>query len=170
MGTRQGLSAKRGKRSMPTNGGAKPLIVVDTREQAPYKFRADRSCAGSVVKKLDYGDYQIDGHPELVVVERKKSIDELCGNIGKHRERFERELQRMQSCRWRFVVIEDSWFSIQDPDFSRMNYHAILATIVAFELRYGVNFVFANTRKWARRITKQILLKAYAEWRKEQSK
>ena len=143
-----------------------PLIAIDTREKSPFMFRAGRGCGGTIKKKLDHGDYQIDGLPNLISVERKQSIDELCSNIGKHRKRFERELERMQSCKYKYVVIEDSWFSIQDPDFSRLHYNAILGSIISFTIKYNIQFIFANNRKWARRITKQLLLKAYAEYKR----
>ena len=133
----------------------------------PYRFRADSRCGGCVVKKLDYGDYMIDGHPELVVVERKKNVDELCSNFGRHRDRFKRELERMGACRWRYVVVEDSLRSAGDMHFSRMHPNAFLASVIAFELRYGVRFIFADNRKWAHRVTKQILLRAHAEMVKE---
>lgn len=155
------MLTKKSKRFTPTEGGAKPLIVVDTREQAPYKFRADGACAGCVTRKLDYGDYQVDGYSTLVVVERKKNVDELCGNIGKHRERFERELQRMQVCRWRFVVVEDYYSSIQKPRFSKIHPQAILGSIISLELKYGVRFLFCGNRKFSCRMTKKILMTAY---------
>jgi ERCC4-type nuclease len=119
---------------------------------------------------LDHGDYQIEGLPNLITIERKQSIDELCKNLGKHRARFERELQRMQVCKYKYVVIEDSWYSMQDPDFSKLHYHAILGSIITFMIRYGVHFIFANNRKWAHRITKKLLMKAYEQHQKDSEK
>jgi len=151
------------KRRQTKSKVAKPYIVVDTREQKPWVFIVGKELAGCRSVKLDYGDYQIDGRPDLIAIERKKSVDELCTNIGQHRERFERELQRMQACKYRFVVIEDSWYAVAKPKHSRMHWKAILASIATFEIRYGVHFVFANNRRTARLIALELIVKAWKE-------
>ena len=66
-------------------------IVEDTREQKPLSFKRE-----SVRKKLDTGDYSIVGYEHTVCCERK-SISDLIGTCDqKERQRFKRELVRMQ--------------------------------------------------------------------------
>lgn len=137
---------------------------MDTREKSPYKFRASKNCAGCETEKLDYGDYQVKGLPSLIVIERKNSITELCGNIGKNRDRFERELKRMEEARFRYVIVEDHWSSIWRAKYTKLHPNSILQSIVAFELKYGVHFIFAGNRKQAHQITRSLLIKAHKYW------
>jgi ERCC4-type nuclease len=146
------------KNSLPSS---KPTIAYDSREQKPYKFRAGKNCAGMVKRTLDHGDYQVDGMPNLITIERKQNIDELCNNIGKNRDRFERELVRMQVCKHRYVVVEDYYSSISRPKFSKMHPNAIWGSVVSLEIKYGVKFMFCGNRKTACRIVKLLLTKAY---------
>lgn len=138
-----------------------PTILIDSREQNPYSFRASANCAGAEITKLSHGDYQIMNHPELISIERKASIDELSTNLGKHRERFERELEKMQESKHRYVIIESHWSSIYRPQFSKMSPNVIFGSIMALEIKYHVHFIFAGSRKMAHRITRDLLLKAY---------
>lgn len=135
--------------------------MVDSREKSPYKFNKCKNCAGCETSKLDYGDYQIKGMPELIAIERKKDVIELGGNLGKKRERFERELQRMQSAKFRFIVVEDYWSSIFRLRYSRIHPNALFESIIALELKYGVHFIFAGNRAMAHKITRSLLLRAY---------
>lgn len=138
-----------------------PVIIIDSREKSPYKFNKCKTCDGAEVAKLDYGDYQLKGLPDLIAIERKKNVVELCGNLGKQRERFERELQRMQAAKFRFIVVEDYWSSIFRLKYSRVHPNALFESIMALELKYGVHFIFAGNRAMAHKITRSLLLKAY---------
>lgn len=136
---------------------------MDTREKKPYVFKFCDEIKGSVRETLKYGDYQIKDHPDLVVIERKKSIDELCANFTTHRKRFKREMEGLSAFKHKYVLVEDSWYSTMDPEFSQMSFNSIMGSIFAFEARYSVHFIFANNRRWAIRIAKQLLTKAYQE-------
>ena len=63
-------------------------VITDSRERTPYKFK------NSVTRKLDTGDYSIEGYEYQVCVERKTKAD-AYGTIGNGRSRFIKELQRM---------------------------------------------------------------------------
>lgn len=116
-----------------------------------------------MVRKVDYGDYEIDGRPDLIVIERKKNIDELVTNLTKHRDRFARELEGMQRAKHKYVIVEDHWCSIMEPSFSKVHPKALVGSIFAFEIRYGVHFIFCGNRKWGMRIARQLLTKAWYE-------
>lgn len=81
-------------------------IVVDTREQRPLEFGPDVS---TVRRKIDAGDYSIDGHdgPGGFSIERK-SLEDCFGTIISDRPRFERELVRLQAYTFRALVVEAS--------------------------------------------------------------
>lgn len=138
-----------------------PIIIVDTREQERYEFKATEHCAGFEIAKLDCGDYGLKQYPNLIVIERKKSVDELCGNFGINRERFERELERMKSIKLKYIVVEDYWTSIFRPHFSNLPVNVIFESIFALELKYNIHFIFAGTRSMAHNIVRVLLLRAY---------
>ena len=117
-----------------------------------------------VIEKLDFGDYAIKDHPTLITIERKASCIELCGNIGKYRERFERELQRMidAGVKHRFIVVEDYWSScVKRQRFSKMPPNVLFESVMTLTLKYDIQFIFAGTHEMAQKITRSLLLKAY---------
>lgn len=80
-------------------------IVVDTREQKPWTFAA----CNTVKKKLDTGDYSIEGLETILCIERKNSVSEIANNISE--SRFKDELDRMSSYLYKFILLE---FNLQD--------------------------------------------------------
>lgn len=148
-------------RKKKTVNSSLPTIIVDTREQEPYEFRESANCAGCESIKLDSGDYGLKGLPNLITIERKKSVEELCGNFGANRERFERELERMKPVKFKYIVVEDYWSSIFKPHFSNMPPNVIFESIFALELKYNIHFIFAGTRSMAHNIVRSLLLRAH---------
>lgn len=69
---------------------SEPTIVVDSREQKPYKFPGIDSVA---TKQLPVGDYTYEGWGDTFAVERK-SLDDLATSLGSDRLRFENEIRR----------------------------------------------------------------------------
>jgi hypothetical protein len=81
-------------------------ILQDTREQQPWHFLGDNRCLAQRVECLSEGDYTLDGYPDLVCVERKKSVSEIANNLGTNYTRFKNELERLRRYRFRYVVCE----------------------------------------------------------------
>lgn len=79
-------------------------ILCDTREQTPWTFECEPTFE-VVKKKLDTGDYTIEGLEHRVTIERK-SIDDWIGTVLRDRQRFYRELDRMRSFDFRCVIVE----------------------------------------------------------------
>lgn len=147
----------------------RPTIIIDTREQEPYRFRASATVEAVVHEKLDHGDYSIKGYEHLISIERKKSVDEIAANLGRHRERFKSELERMQKSARRYIVIEDHWSSIHNKKrFSKVHPNAIFESIIAMAMKYNVHVYFAGSRKNAHRIVRSLLLRAW-KYREELS-
>lgn len=80
-------------------------IIVDTREQKPWAFAE----CNTVRKKLDTGDYSIEGLENFLCIERKHSVSEIANNISE--QRFRDELERMSNYLYKFILLE---FSLQD--------------------------------------------------------
>jgi ERCC4-type nuclease len=140
-----------------------PVILRDSREQKGFSFRKSDNCAGMIVEKLDFGDYAIQEHLDLIIIERKKSICELCTNFGKKRKQFIAEFDRMveANCKFRYVVIEDYWSSISKQKYNRWKPDAILANIHSFELKYSLHFICAGNASMAQKLTRSLLIRAY---------
>lgn len=125
-------------------------IIVDSREQAPFLFAGPRY-AGTVVGTgtLATGDYSLAGMENVVAVERK-SLDDLVGCLTSGRERFERELVRARGLDSFAVVVEASWDDLASGTFrSRMNPHAACQSVLAFQVRYRIPFLFCGSRPGA---------------------
>ena len=84
------------------------IAIVDTREQLPLSLDPLRTEAGT----LATGDYSLKGLEHHVCIERK-SLDDLLGCVGRDRERFERELQRMLAYPVRCLLVEATWAEIE---------------------------------------------------------
>jgi ERCC4-type nuclease len=140
---------------MPKKPSSKMVIAVDTREQKPYGF------TGSVKKTLSAGDYSIVGHESRVSVERKQ-VCELCGIVGKGRERFERELTKLSEYEYAAIVIEGRLFDVLQPNpFSNVPPRAVINSLVSWSIRFGVHVFFADSRRYGMAITHRILERFY---------
>lgn len=132
-------------------------IVVDTREQAPYGF--DRFPVEIVRAGLTTGDYSLAAHESRAAIERK-SLDDLIGCLTVGRDRFERELDRARSLECFAVVVEASMEDMARHRYtSRMAPHAALQSVLAFQVRYAVPFVWAGSRRGGEYVTYWMLQK-----------
>ncbi len=129
------------------------VVVIDTREQKPYRF------ARSEVKALASGDYSIVGLEDRVAVERKTKHD-AYSSLGQGRARFERELQRLARFDYAAIVIETSLPDfLRAPAFSRMNPRAAARSLIAWSVKYRVCVFFAGDRRHGNALTRELLEK-----------
>lgn len=118
--------------------GAVPVVLVDTREQTPLPLRRlPWRRAG-----LYTGDYSLAGMEEQVAIERK-SIADLVACCTSGRERFERELHRLRGFWFRRLLVVGALADIEAGVYrSQVAPAAVLASLAAWEVRYGVPVVF----------------------------
>lgn len=121
-------------------------VVVDTREQAPLAVPAHWRVRGT----LRTGDYSIEGYETSFAIERK-SLEDLVHSLTHDRARFEREMRRLAGFQFKRVLVESPYSSmlVDAFKFSMARPYAIRASVAAFEVRYGIPFVFASGRKEA---------------------
>jgi len=121
-------------------------IIVDTREQKPWKFRGLKENKNKQeaeiyieVKRhgLTSGDYSIYGHENKIAIERKSKAD-LFFCMGKDRERFERQVQRLnETVDLPYVFVEASWESIMmGCDTSKLLPKVVFRTRASWEQKY----------------------------------
>jgi len=136
-------------------------ILVDAQEKHPYRFGgmvADANLKGrSLVietewRSLKTGDYSIDGWEKHVTIERK-SLEDLYTTLGQHRDRFEREHQRMaglgagNSC----VIIEANWERVlkHPPRRSRLCPKVVFRTFLSWSQKFAVPWYCFDSRRLA---------------------
>ena len=92
-------------------------IQIDSREHKSELKRIqkqlDRLDVSYFVSKLYVGDYMSLDNPRLVI-DRKKDLLELCGNVTQQHERFRSELVRAQKNGIHLVILCEHGEGIQD--------------------------------------------------------
>ena len=134
------------------------IIIQDTREQSPFSF-AFYECE-TTVATLKTGDYTLQGYEEIVAIERKKSTSELATNLGKYRDRFEREMERLSEFEHKYIVCEFTESDLlQFPlnssipkriiKYIRMNGKFMRKQLHKYEEEYGVAIIFCDGKEEA---------------------
>ena len=134
-------------------------IIIDTREQKGYDFTSITPIPPlTIIRTLKTGDYSLDGFEDQITVERK-SLADAFNSIGKGRERFVRELERMAELNYSAVVIEAEWNDIvrHPPTRSKLNPKSVYSSIIAWQQRYGIHFWCCPGRAFAEKTTYRIL-------------
>ena len=145
------------------------VVVVDTRETDPLLFRADRPRKNvpMIRKTLAYGDYSVLGFEECISVERKKAGD-LYTCLGKERERFKKELEKLQHYERRWLLIEDSEEEVLQPqDYSQMHPNAIRQSLVSIEVKLFIPVHYSKNKTNSEIWLLDRLVKYY-KWKREE--
>lgn len=136
-----------------------PIIVIDTREQAPLAFSLPME-TGTLVT----GDYSIKGLERFIAIERKSPNDLVSCLKSGQRERFERELSRGRGLDYFALVVECGLADLARGDYrSRMLPRAVVQSLLAFSVRYRLPVFFCPGRVYAGRVVESLLLKYVAE-------
>ena len=80
-------------------------IIVDSREQLKLEFPKHIE---TEVKKLDFGDYAIEG---ASFVFERKGLGDLYGTLGKGHARFKKELERAINNNYKLYLIIEGTFT-----------------------------------------------------------
>ena len=136
-------------------------IICDTRERDTHceeYFKKNK--IPCIVRKLDTGDYscQLGESGETtfereIVVERKRNLDEICGNFTVERERFEREFLRAKAYNTKVVlVIENaSWTDIFLGNYrSKVSSKSLLGSLLSWMVRFNITVTFCKPEETAR--------------------
>lgn len=141
------------------------VVKIDKREQNP----ADVSPLPWEWATLPTGDYTCKGLESVVAIERK-SLDDLIGCVGRERERFEREIQRLLAYPVRAIVAETTWAALEMAQWrgkvtSKQAIGSCLGWIAA-----GVPIVMAGTHERAgEHIAQLIYIAARRRWRESRA-
>ena len=149
-------------------------IVIDQQEKIPYAFdriKADASQGeGFVVVRtevghLKTGDYSLAGYEHRVACERKSKAD-CFSTIGQGRDRFERELARLNGMQFACVVVEAEWSEIfsDPPKHSQLPPRTIYRSVLAWQQRFPrVHWEMCPGREFAEVTTFRVLERFWKE-------
>lgn len=133
-------------------------LIVDTREQTPWTFGDD---IATVRRGLPSGDYAIEGHEAVAVVERK-SLADFVGCCTAGRDRFVRELVRLREMPHAWVVVESDVANVWAHTYrSMIQPEAVMGSVAAWTVRY-VPILFASDRRCAADLAVRLLRQAVA--------
>lgn len=147
------------------------IIVQDTREKEPWSLTSFEEVRAQVVETVNAGDYVIQGKEHLITIDRKKVPAELANNLGMYKDRFERELQRMQKFQHRYVVCEfpyeklamfpkGSGLPIRVQRKVRAKGKFLVKQVERMSEEYEVEFIFCANREEAQEIAIELFKKA----------
>ena len=139
-------------------------IIVDTREQQPWTF--ENHAVSN--RKLDTGDYSIDGLENILGIERKKSISEFANNITE--SRYQDVVSRLSQLKYSFLLLE---FDLEDvfiyPIGStvpkrmwskiKISPAFIIKNILELELSHNIKVMFCGNSNNAQKMAEYILRK-----------
>lgn len=137
--------------------------IFDTRERKNEHIKEyfDKHGIEYQIRKIDVGDYQIEGKPHISV-DRKRSLGELSHNLmnAKDHSRFWKEVRRAREQKIKlFVLVEHGGQikSIEDvakwsDKYSGVSGRSLANEIYRVHIAYNVEFLFCDKRSTARKI------------------
>ena len=143
-------------------------VIRDTREKKPYNLE-DPRILDVVTKKLDTGDYSIEGLEKMFAIERKASVNELHVNLSKHKiGAFKRELERFQSYRFKYMILDATYQQLLDfPRNNGLHFTVVdkikvrgtflSACLIRLQVKYNFNIIFAGNKENSERIAINIM-------------
>lgn len=137
------------------------VAIRDSREQLPWNLSPLAMVEGS----LQTGDYSFRGGEQLCRIERKR-LDDLLACVGRERERFEREIERLLAFPARCLIIESDWPEIEAGEYrSKVSPKAVAGSILAWT-SLGLPVMLAGNRQRAQDLAARFLfLTARRLWR-----
>jgi ERCC4-type nuclease len=141
-------------------------VIIDTREQQPWTFK-EHAVAN---RKLDTGDYSIEGLEHLLCIERKKSASEFANNIVE--SRFKDVVMRMSQLKYSFLLLE---FDLEDLliypigstvpkrmwDKIKISPAFLLKNILELQLKHNIIVYFCGDSDNAEKMAEYILKKIF---------
>jgi DNA excision repair protein ERCC-4 len=130
-------------------------IIVDTREQAAYSFLCQ-----TIRKKLDAGDYSVEGFEHLVAVERK-SLADFVHTVIHEFPRFAVELESLARMSAACVVVEANLDDVlrgrATESLRSVAPTAVLGAAMTITLRYRIPVFWCGSRQAACAFTEAFL-------------
>lgn len=135
--------------------------MFDNREKKNQHIKAyfDKHKIPYVVKKLDEGDYQIEGKSNISI-DRKKDLQEMYNCLCNDKGRFMKEVRRCYDKGIKLYVLIEHGGQIKTladvpkwkPKYGFLNSREIMERLYRLHISYGVEILFCDKRSTARKI------------------
>lgn len=152
-------------------------IICDSREHAtseakkrwesfgvPYRIQALKS--GDYTAEFSLPNGETFSLENICLIERKMSIDEICGNFCQNRARFIREFERIKEAGAKaYIIVEGgaSWEAIYNHRYrSQMSPQALVASLTAWMARYNAHIIFCRAETFPK-LCREILCREAKE-------
>jgi len=158
-------------------GIPKPVVLVDTREQAPFRLLEAHAnwIGGEERATLAAGDYSVKGMEGLLALERKSMTDVISSTMT-GRDRFIRSCARLAEFRWKAILIEATYENMKTPYytfeelFTGAHPNAVCGTMDAVEVKFGIPVLYTSrNRRLAAEKAASWLSKQFTYWWLEQN-
>jgi len=121
------------------------MIIVDTREKYPLWTE------NIIKKKLDVGDYSLEGFEDQICIERKSGAD-LLQTLGREHARFKREIARAMKLKYFAIVVEEPMISVYynlhvNGDQSYMKGTTAIKILFTIHHKYKIPVYFCQNRE-----------------------
>ena len=136
-------------------------VIVDSREKKCDHIKAyfDKHGIDYEIRKLDEGDYQIDGQPNLTV-DRKKDMQEMYNCVVNDKSRFYKEVRRCHDKGIKLIVLIEHGVQIKSladvpnwkPKYGTISSREIAERLYRLHISYGVEIIFCDKRSTGKRI------------------
>lgn len=144
-------------------------IIVDTREQQAWEFGFHETAK----RKLDTGDYSIEGYEDIIAIERKKSVSEIATNLSE--SRFKDVLERLSKIKHPFMLFEFDLDDVYDfpvgsdvPkskwDSLRVKGKYIIKRLIEIQLDYNIQIIFCGDPNNAEKLAVSIMKRIYERY------
>lgn len=144
------------------------VLQIDSREKARAITKIvaefDKQGIKHITSKLPFGDYMNLDNPK-VIIDRKQSLQEICGNVCQQHARFRRELELCRDCGCHMIILCEHGGQIKTMEdvekwvnprlktsplaVSGERLYRIMKTMRS---TYGVEFLFCDKRSTGKRI------------------
>lgn len=159
-------------------------IITDSREQRNQHILQEFSKQDIPfkVKKLNFGDYSIEGHEDKIMIERKAHLTELAGCFCKGRTRFEAEFIRAYEAGAKIILLieehngrekmiyrreldkiksltdEERWKKTWRSNFTAVS---MIASLDSWIKKYNISLIFCKKSETGKKIVE--ILKSYIQ-------
>jgi hypothetical protein len=134
------------------------VILIDTREAKPLGWPHDVKTQTATLETADYSCIADGSDLRNCVAIERKSVSDLLSCIGGQRERFERELTRLALIPYRALIIEGCMDAVIEATArTQLHQHAVMGSILAWSMKYGVAPIFCPNRFYAASTVRSLL-------------
>ena len=145
-------------------------VIKDTREKTGWTFRKTDYCAGTIVEKIDFGDYAIQGLENRMFIERKASVVEFAKNVTE--PRFTRLLENAEHLKYKFIIFECPLQEFLDWPYGsglnkslakkmRVTTAFMLSRLFSMSVKHGIIPVYCANKSEAQKYTLSLLKYIY---------